>query len=302
MADNTYTNISDLPTLASVGENTWTPVEVTGKVGKKVDLNTFAEKTDLPTVGTLNTTYIQAQTPSASESLSGTINLHKVAKTGRYSDLNTASMPHLSTDDTGELSTNHYEMINGTIKLHQLAKTGLYQDLNFQVYDNGNADGNDAYFLPEQSTGGAYYDDDTDVVMMRRYYKTWNMQSGNCMGVPCIIDLGYYDEAATNDPPIPEEARHPERTYTSLTKMSLFITNNGAANRYPVTTILLPAKDESRILDVEIATYDGTEPWDIHHPYSNSLRFLTCVSTIKTVDTAKPGLIRVTGRYFEIVQ
>lgn len=41
MADNTYTNISDLPTLDSVGENTWVPVEVAGKQGKKVDLSTI---------------------------------------------------------------------------------------------------------------------------------------------------------------------------------------------------------------------------------------------------------------------
>lgn len=41
MADNTYTNISDLPTLDSVGENTWVPVEIAGKQGKKVDLSTI---------------------------------------------------------------------------------------------------------------------------------------------------------------------------------------------------------------------------------------------------------------------
>lgn len=44
MADNTYTNISDLPTLDSVGENTWVPVEVAGKQGKKVDLSTIGEQ------------------------------------------------------------------------------------------------------------------------------------------------------------------------------------------------------------------------------------------------------------------
>ena len=37
--------------------------------------------------GTLKTNNTTAQTASASESLSGTINLHKVAKTGTYSDL-----------------------------------------------------------------------------------------------------------------------------------------------------------------------------------------------------------------------
>lgn len=39
------------------------------------------------TAGTLNTTNTSAQTPSASESLSGNVNLHKVSKTGSYDDL-----------------------------------------------------------------------------------------------------------------------------------------------------------------------------------------------------------------------
>ena len=39
------------------------------------------------TAGTLNTTNTSAQTPNASESLSGNVNLHKVAKTGSYKDL-----------------------------------------------------------------------------------------------------------------------------------------------------------------------------------------------------------------------
>lgn len=40
------------------------------------------------TAGTLNTTNTTAQTPVASESLSGNVNLHKVSKTGSYDDLN----------------------------------------------------------------------------------------------------------------------------------------------------------------------------------------------------------------------
>lgn len=39
------------------------------------------------TAGTLDTTNTSAQTPNASESLSGNVNLHKVAKTGSYDDL-----------------------------------------------------------------------------------------------------------------------------------------------------------------------------------------------------------------------
>lgn len=44
MADNTYTNISDLPTLSSVSSDTWAPVEISGKVGKKVDLAGLTEQ------------------------------------------------------------------------------------------------------------------------------------------------------------------------------------------------------------------------------------------------------------------
>ena len=44
--------------------------------------------------GTLNTTNTTAQTTSASESLSGTVNLHKISKTGSYDDLlNKPTMP-----------------------------------------------------------------------------------------------------------------------------------------------------------------------------------------------------------------
>jgi hypothetical protein len=38
--------------------------------------------------GTLNTTATAAQSPQASEALSGAVNLHKIAKTGNYNDLN----------------------------------------------------------------------------------------------------------------------------------------------------------------------------------------------------------------------
>jgi hypothetical protein len=48
--------------------------------------------------GTLNTTNTTAQTTSSSESLSGTINLHKVSKTGSYDDLlNTPTIPKIWT-------------------------------------------------------------------------------------------------------------------------------------------------------------------------------------------------------------
>ena len=48
--------------------------------------------------GTLKTNNTTAQTASASEALSGTINLHKVAKTGTYSDL--IGTPTIPTEST----------------------------------------------------------------------------------------------------------------------------------------------------------------------------------------------------------
>ena len=53
--------------------------------------------------GTLNTNNTTAQTASASEALSGTINLHKIAKTGTYSDLiGKPSIPTKTSDLTND--------------------------------------------------------------------------------------------------------------------------------------------------------------------------------------------------------
>ena len=56
--------------------------------------------------GTLNTNNSTAQTASASEALSGTINLHKIAKTGTYSDLiGTPTIPTIESLTTSEIDT-----------------------------------------------------------------------------------------------------------------------------------------------------------------------------------------------------
>ena len=84
--------------------------------------------------GTLNTTATAAQTTSSSEALSGSITLHKVAKTGTYSDLiGTPTIPAapgtLKTNNTTAQTTNASEALSGTINLHQVSKTGNYYDL-----------------------------------------------------------------------------------------------------------------------------------------------------------------------------
>jgi len=59
---------------------------------KKLDelsgsLSEYALTSQIPTVGKLNTTLTASQTVNANESLTGTVNLHKIAKTGSYNDL-----------------------------------------------------------------------------------------------------------------------------------------------------------------------------------------------------------------------
>lgn len=84
--------------------------------------------------GTLKTNNSMAQTTSSSESLTGTINLHKVAKTGTYSDLiGTPSIPSapgtLNTNNSTAQTASSSESLSGTINLHKVSKTGNYSDL-----------------------------------------------------------------------------------------------------------------------------------------------------------------------------
>lgn len=152
-ADNSYTNISDLPTMSEVTSPAYVPVEDSSKAGKKVDLSNYYSKTQadaafvstdgyvatdnnyttteknklagiaagaqvnvkpnwtaasgsaaeilnkptIPTVGTLITNIGERQTTSSGESLSGTITLHSVSKTGRLRELDLNNgMPYVN--------------------------------------------------------------------------------------------------------------------------------------------------------------------------------------------------------------
>ena len=85
--------------------------------------------------GTLNTNNDTAQPlPITAEALSGAINLHKIAKTGTYSDLigkpTIPSAPGtLDTTATTAQSTNASEALSGSVTLHKVSKTGSYNDL-----------------------------------------------------------------------------------------------------------------------------------------------------------------------------
>ena len=125
-----YTNISDLPLLDNITPSSYIPVEKENsenvKEGYKVDLNNIKP-------GTLNTDNSNSQETKTSESLSGTVNLHKVAKTGSYTDLNDKptipSVGTLNTNNSYPQTPRDNESFTDNIKLHKVAKTGSYTDL-----------------------------------------------------------------------------------------------------------------------------------------------------------------------------
>lgn len=76
---------------------------VDSKLDEKQAVGDYALKSELPTIGTLDTTSTDILTESSTESLSGKVKLHKIAKSGSYADLNNkptpiTSMSQLSND------------------------------------------------------------------------------------------------------------------------------------------------------------------------------------------------------------
>lgn len=86
---NTYTpdeGLVDLGTISSGDENVIETIKV-NNTALTPDANKAVNITIPAAPGTLNTTATTAQSTNSSEALSGNITLHKVAKTGTYSDL-----------------------------------------------------------------------------------------------------------------------------------------------------------------------------------------------------------------------
>lgn len=110
---------------------------LTNNSGKVLAVNSGATGLEWKSAGgagTLNTTATTAQSTSSSESLSGNVTLHKVAKTGTYSDLiGTPTIPSapgtLVTNATSGQTASAGEAMSGTITLHKVSKTGSYNDL-----------------------------------------------------------------------------------------------------------------------------------------------------------------------------
>jgi len=133
-----YNDLNDKPSIPTVYNNTVT-IQANGTSVGSFNLNQNSDKTINITIpaapGTLNTNNTGAQTANSSEDLSGTINLHKVSKTGDYNDLlNTPPIPSapgtLITNNTQAQTASASEALSGTINLHKVSKTGSYNDLN----------------------------------------------------------------------------------------------------------------------------------------------------------------------------
>ena len=130
------TKVSDLQNDSGYTTNTGTLTGVKfNNVDATVSSGVASITASIPSApGTLNTTATTAQSTSASEALSGNITLHKVAKTGTYSDLiGTPTIPSapgtLVTNATTAQTASSGEAMSGTITLHKVAKTGTYSDL-----------------------------------------------------------------------------------------------------------------------------------------------------------------------------
>ena len=73
---------------------------------------------------------------SSSEIITGTINFHKVSKTGDYGDLLNKAV--INTNNTSSLTVNKSETVSGTVNLHKISKTGNYNDLLNRASINSN--------------------------------------------------------------------------------------------------------------------------------------------------------------------
>lgn len=148
------------------------------------------------TVGTLNTTNETAQTPSASESFGGAINLHKVSKTGSYEDLNNkptipdvpswamqSTKPSYTAQEVGALSSSTQipTVSNATIAL-QVNGEGIG---NFSLNQSENASINLSGLEKRlQIVKNPTLDNDDLIAQFGRYYVLDNLEDTITINLP----------------------------------------------------------------------------------------------------------------------
>mgnify|MGYP004458959197 CR=1 FL=1 len=96
-------------------------VSVSSGIGGSINYDDVQSK---PSLNTNNST---AQTVSSGETITGTIKLHKISKTGNYNDLLNRAV--INTNHTTAQTVSSSETITGIINFHKIAKTGKYNDL-----------------------------------------------------------------------------------------------------------------------------------------------------------------------------
>lgn len=150
----------------------------------------------ISSVKTLKTNNTTAQTASASETLSGsgTINLHKVSKTGSYNDLlNKPTIPTVGTlksDNTTAQTPSASESFSNTINVHKIAKTGDYKDLlgvTIYVFTGGTEDTTNHCKTITSSPVGSFDEAKTKIQNGEDVYVSW----GNSKRIPLHINGRY---------------------------------------------------------------------------------------------------------------
>lgn len=333
--NNTYTNVSDLPTMSEITSPAYVPVEDANKDGKKVDLSTV-----IP--GTLKTTNYTAQDTNASEPLTGTVNLHRVAKTGSYNDLlNKPTVARLKTDNSTASATSSGESISGTINLHKVSKTGTYSDLinkpvlNTSNWDYLNVDENEeingtinlhaiakygtwsvlnntphSYDLSSWNDGPSYTPGSTiDWEEGEPLRIAWSIESSSTYGGERHNVLDTCMILNFDDSHLLERGEYYPADFDGSTEIVIYIDpsfdftyTDRARNEY---TGIAPIVDlYARIVGRDDTRYDTTHPLSVvigkWNKYGDDWEFditrtLTCLNPTSTLDVTKDGYIRITG-------
>lgn len=120
--EDNYIKIADGETIICVAGKQYSVPWSTGQEGTS-DYNSLQ---NLPV---LNTNNIQSQSAKVSEQIKGTINLHKISKTGDYNDLlNKPTIPAEQVNADWNATTGKAQILNKP-SLSNVATSGQYQDL-----------------------------------------------------------------------------------------------------------------------------------------------------------------------------
>ena len=176
-----------------------------------IDLGTVL--TTHQTIKTLNTNNDTAQTVSGSEAISGsgTINLHKVAKTGNYNDLN--NKPTIPTATSGLTNDSGFITSDGSVK-----SVIDYGDTSKKIkigYSGAGITGNNIKYIAGFTTG------DSEAIAKIKDISKDAMKSW--LGYATVATSGSYNDLS-NTPTIPDTSNLVPKSAFSLSGTTLTIT------------------------------------------------------------------------------